>query len=191
MNAKLTVDSKSFNKAMQDYVRVSSRKTIPRILNDKTPIVIKKAMWNTPKVSRAKISSDLGTQTAPSILAMKIIYARAKRSGKKITRQEAKKRASAMIRARMGAVRYVSLGWLKSLARWRSVNKPLKSSSRAAKGGYGVRANGSRHQTVFVNAAPGNKHGESALEKALDQEASSMRKYTASKLGLLAKKYKG
>ncbi len=91
----------------------------------------------------------------------------------------------------MGAIRYVSLGWLKPLSVWRSVKKPLKSSSLAAKGGYGIKATAFRHETRFANAAPGAYRGESALVAAINQEASSTAEYARKKLQKLSHKYRG
>ena len=176
---------------MKDYVKVSGRKTVPDILNTKAPFVILRAMRNTPRVAAARISAELGSATNPKGLAIAIVYKRASAKGIKLKRAAAKSMAGKMIRARRAAVRYVSLGWLKALATWRPVAKPLKSSSLAAKGGYGKKATGFSHKAVFANAAPGAWEGEDALESSINAEARDMRMYAFKKMQRLANKYKG
>lgn len=179
MNITLKVRDREFGDAVRHLAKRSNTKTVPDILNHKTPYVIQGAMRRTPKVAKGKIVAELGTPGSPKPLALRIVYARARRLKKRLTRQEARLKARAMIRARMGAVRYVSLGWLKSLSSWRSVAKPLKSNSLAAKGGYGIRATPFRHYTKFANAAPGAFRGADALEAAIAAEVSDTVNYAA------------
>ena len=176
-------------RALRKYAEVSSKKTVPEILNHKTPHVIKAAMRNTPKAARARIRSDLGGPSSPSSLALRIILGRAKRQGVRLSYSDAEKKAGSMIRARLASVRYVSLGWLPALGSWQSVKKPLNSKSYAAQRGRGYRARGTRHETRFINGAPGVEVGKSALESALNSEAKSTRDYAARRMQQLARKY--
>ena len=176
-------------KALSKYAEVASRKTIPDILNQKTPFVIKAAMRKTPVAARARIRADLGSASSPSILALKIISSRAKRKGQRLTYSQASGKAAAMIRARLASVRYISLGWLPALSNWTQVRKPLSKRSVAAQTGKGYRATSSRHYTRFINGAPGVKMGESALASAMSSEAKSTRDYAARKMRMLSRKY--
>lgn len=169
--------------------KVSSRKTIPEILNHKTPFVIRAAMRKTPKAARARIRADLGSASSPSQLALRIIAARANRQGNRISRRQIQGRAASMIRARLASVRYVSLGWLPSLSAWSQVRKPLSKRSYAAQRGKGYRAKSGRHETRFINGAPGVKIGESALASAMASEAKSTSNYAALRMQRLANRY--
>ena len=136
-------------------------------MNERTPFVLFAAMKKTPKVAKARITAALGSVSTPTALAFAIIYKRAKAKNERLSRDAAKKKAGAMIRARRASVRYVSLGWLKALSKWKQVQKPLKETSIAAKEGWGKRATRFAHRTKFRNAAPGVKHGVDALKQAM------------------------
>jgi len=191
VKTRLKVNSKNFNRAATAFASTMKRKTIPDILNERTPFVLFAAMKNTPKVAGARITAELGTPANPKGIALAIIYKRAKDMGKRLTGSQAKKKAGAMIKARRAAVRYVSLGWLKALAKWKSVRKPLKPTSIAAKEGWGKRATSFAHRTKFRNAAPGVKHGVDALEGAMEAESRKLQEWTAKRMQRLANKYKG
>jgi hypothetical protein len=188
--ASIKVNPRQMRNALRDYAKVSKRKTIPDILNTKAPFVIKNAMRATPKVMRATITAELGTPSAPSPLAVRIVLARARRKGVKMTRQILTATVKAMIRARLGAVRYVSLGWLKALNEFESVTKKLKPSSIAWRDGKGKKATRFKHEARFLNAAPGAFRGRSALRNAMTKERRSMERYTARKMDRLAQRYR-
>jgi len=191
MKAKIKVDSRKMRSALRSYSKVLKRRTIPEILNTKTPFIITRAMRLTPKTAASRITAELGSTSSPNGLAIAIVRSRAKANGKRLTMAEAINAARKMIRARRAAVRYVSLGWLKALASWRSVSRPLKSSSLAAKGGYGIRATTFRHETRFANTAPGAFEGEDALQQAMNAEARSTAAYAAKRLSQASRRFKG
>ena len=107
-----------------------------------------------------------------------------------MTRAAARVAASKMIRARRAAVRYVSLGWLKPLESFQTVNKPLKPTSLAAKGGGATKANRLKHEARFWNAAPGAFEGEKALKQALSDEAANTAQFAARKMQQAANRHK-
>tara|TARA_A100001234_G_scaffold205581_1_gene201364 strand:+ start:182 stop:769 length:588 start_codon:yes stop_codon:yes gene_type:complete len=191
VKTRLRVDSKDFNRAVAAFSKTVKNKTIPQILNERTPFVLFAAMKKTPKVAKARITAALGSVSTPTALAFAIIYKRAKAKNERLSRDAAKKKAGAMIRARRASVRYVSLGWLKALSKWKQVQKPLKETSIAAKEGWGKRATRFAHRTKFRNAAPGVKHGVDALKQAMDAEGKKLKEWAAKRLQKTSNRYKG
>ena len=192
MKPRIRINSREFDRAMGNYAKTIKSKVIPDSLNKQAPFVILRAMKETTKTLTGRITSELGGIGRPTMLGRKIIFARARAKGIKLTHEAMIAAFNSMLNARRAAVRYVSLGWLPALEGvGRKVARPLKSSSTASKEGGAKKANKIIHKVTFWNGAPGIlKVGKSALKSALSNSASNIRRFTLKRLDREAKKYK-
>lgn len=136
------------------------------------------AIQLTPKADPVAIKAKL---TGSDAMALRIVYTRAKRAGKVLTREEAIKAAKALVRARQRASAYTrGPGWNNAAqalgGRGVRVNERFPKSE--ARHGRGSRANPRVLIAEIINTAPaGAKIGLKPLQKALDNQAKDMMDY--------------
>lgn len=224
---QVTFDTSKFDKALHDYM-VSSQRELGQIIAQKSMDVcftalkltqradadkIRRQLANAvvSKVSRSRITKRLRTTKQVAIvdddksLAARIIIARAAKAGKSPgTLEEIKKKALALIGARVRSRGFVASGWIAAISK---IGYVLGRSFRFSAGGtkqYGtqkgdaiVRILGWKPVVTFINRAMQSKGarpymkqiGEAGLQAGFDAVAVDMAEHTAQRLQKVADKY--
>lgn len=201
-------DQSKFDEVLAGYLKVTSR-TVPQALNNKAYFVARKALWVTHKADANKIRSELTTvsitttetgYTYESTLAERIIWARAKREGLKLNRDQVATAAKALVGARLRSVAFIKSGWIPSIRKLEGLVKDRKGaagSDREARQ-YGADKGqcipavegGNNPVATIINSAKAKgdddsaleKHGGKGLDLAFYDETQSMIEYIESKM---------
>jgi hypothetical protein len=181
MSDEFTLDLAEFERAII-FVLEHSNKTEPEVVNRAalTTIIggrgVQGAMQRTPKADAQKIKAQLTGE-----LAERIVEARARKQGLKLTRQQIKKLAAQLIRQRVSAAGYTrGPGWTPAAQAFggRGVRTQPRFGKSVARFGYGHKASPSQLVAEIANFAPAaDKIGRDALQDALNDASRDMVAY--------------
>ena len=191
-----------FRKALRLAVQAGKRDEAA-ILNRWTPFVLIEAYKRTKKADPQRIKADL---TGPDRLAIRIVVSRARKAGRRLSRQQARtsrgtfdrkgtsiaKEAKKLIARRMASAKYVAVGFLKANQGFgKSKNIKVNPRSEAAKS-YGIPARpGLLKAYVGNNSIYADVIAGSPLETAMRVIAAKEIAYAQRRLSRTFKAYSG
>ena len=205
MNPTAKVDTREFQQTLERYKRVS-RRTNPEIVNTKSYFIARRAVVETIKADKGKISAFFGRRTQ-KVVGM-IINKRRGEKGQKGLYGDAMAEAQALMKAaRLRSVSFIKSGWIwviKELEPYTTTrrNAARKESSVVTrdrpKGGATPAREAAFHVKAIIENSAQSKHsttpeaiikfGLPALQKSIDFERASMVKYMEDKYREAAEK---
>lgn len=160
-----------FSATIREYLEYSKKEATSE-LNRRAKNVILKSISRTKKAERAAVKAALETDG----LAYKLI----KKTG--LTRPEIKRKARALISARLKSLGYIKAGWYKAAQAFGGRGGKTKPGGLAEQG-KGTKATERKLTATFENLAVGaTEVGQDALAAAMDAERADMMTYIARKL---------
>jgi hypothetical protein len=173
MKAKMDFKAaeRAFSKTLREYTRLSS-KTAEDALNRTAKDVAIRAISKTPKADASKVRASLKA----SGLAYKLL----KKTGLK--REEIKKKAAALIRARVRSVGYIKAGWYKAARAFGGRGGTTRPGGLAAQGS-GEKATSRKLTATLINKTRGAVEvSGQPLAAAIEEKRKDMMVYIARKL---------
>jgi hypothetical protein len=215
----ISVDTKAFDKAMDEYMAFT-KKSVAEVINAKAFFIARNAVLFTDKTPPTKIESELNAQSrdyAPTPLSVVIINSRQKKKGEKgLTGRKMGQAIKKMLAARRRAVNFLRSGWLPAIRILETAMKrgDIKFAKRYAPKNdstvkqYGqdkgsaiwAKPNLERTYAQIENAVQGEGRGKvntgrvqsiitKGLDKAIKAEIASMKVYVERKMNPATDKF--
>lgn len=182
----ITIDTRDFESALRNVVRVVEKDVVPDIINKNALKVVigakgvRGVMKRTPRASREAIKS------VPISDIARIVMARARKRGEKLTARERDKRIRAEYNRRIRSIGYTAgPGWDKAARALggRGVRRQKGFEMSEAAKGRGKKARASYDFAEIVNTAPAAEEiGIEPLQEAIRDVARDMQAYADRKL---------
>jgi hypothetical protein len=194
MAVELNIDTREFNAALRQYIKVSSR-TLPEIVNKRAVNIAFKAIRYTPKARKSQITKDLKAKSNTNPKAP--IGAILVNAGRKpaLSGGDLKQAVENLKLGRHRSAGFIKSGWLGAVKDLQPHAKVFRRTPRVnVKGkpkGFGRPARKGLNPTAeIVNQVAGAvKVGSSALQLAMNDDADDMRTFTAKRMQKDANKF--
>jgi hypothetical protein len=190
----IQIDTKEFNSALRDYIKVS-RRSIAEIVNKRAVNIAFKAIRHTPKALKSKINRELKAKSKlnPKAPLGAILVNKGRKPG--LYGEAMTSEIEALKQRRARTIGFIKSGWLgavKDLQPHAKVfRRPPRVNVQGPPKGYGKPARSGLNPTAeIVNQVAGAvKIGASALQRAINEDAIDMRDFTAKRMQQDANKY--
>lgn len=201
MAISIQVDTKEFNAALREYIKVS-RRTLPEIVNKRAVNIAFKSIRWTRKARKSQINRDLKQKAriAPKapIGAILVNYKAGQDGEKGFYGDKMKQQVERMKLARHSSAGYIKAGWLGAFRDLQPHAKVFRrpprglGSGNAAKKGFGRPAKRGINPTAeIVNQVEGAvKIGAPGLQRAMNADAADMAQFAAKRMQQDANKFK-
>jgi hypothetical protein len=194
MAVELNIDTREFNAALRQYIKVSSR-TLPEIVNKRAVNIAFKSIRHTPKAKKARIKRDLKvkSRTNPKAPLAAILVNAGRNPG--LYGDDMKQAVEELKERRAKSIGFIKSGWLGAVNDLQPHAKVFRRTPRVnVKGkpkGFGRPARKGLNPTAeIVNQVAGAvKVGSSALQRAMNDDADDMRTFTAKRMQKDANKF--
>lgn len=198
MAVEITVDTREFNAALREYIKVSSR-TLPEIVNKRAVNIAFRAIRHTPRATKSRIKRDLKQKSRTNPKAplgpVLVNYNRGRAGKKGLYGPDMVDAVDQLQLGREKSAGFIKSGWIgavQDLAPHAKVfRRPPRITVKGKPKGYGKPARQGLNPTAeIVNQVAGAvKVGSAALQRAINEDAADMRNYVAKRMQQDANRY--